>query len=58
MNYIERSENPEFESILPMDFREVFGTPEEEGALGGEENPNPQTTEESCGGASKSPWRS
>jgi hypothetical protein len=30
MNYIARSENPEFESILSLDSRDVFGTPEEE----------------------------
>jgi hypothetical protein len=54
-NHKSRSGNPEFESSLPLDSREVSGKFDEEGALGGEENQIPQTTERTRGGAWKSP---
>jgi hypothetical protein len=53
-NNIERSGNPEFESRLTLNSREVSGK-SEEGALEEEENQIPQSMEESCGGASKFP---
>jgi hypothetical protein len=55
MNYIERLENPEFESISPLDSREVFRIPEEEGGFQVEENPKHPNLKESHGGARKSP---
>jgi hypothetical protein len=54
MNYIERSGNPEFESRLPLDSREVSKKPKDEEAQDGEETSIPHIVSKTHGGAAKS----
>jgi hypothetical protein len=55
MNHKRRSGNPEFESSLPLDSREVSGKSEEEGALDEEETSIFHSARESHGGAPELP---